>query len=124
MLGRFATVREEVLVGASGPSEGVGQEMVRAGFGTAVLADLDNLKVVNDRHGHPIGDKLIRRAADVLRSTLRPYDKLYRWGGDEFLLLLTCTFKEAVITISWLLPPMTLPSPALVPPTVLLAEVT
>jgi diguanylate cyclase (GGDEF)-like protein len=67
--------------------EGVGLEMAKATFGTVVMADIDNLKQVNDQHGHLVGDLLIRRAADVLRSALRPYDKLYRWGGDEFLLV-------------------------------------
>lgn len=67
--------------------EGVGLEMARATFGTVVIADIDNLKIVNDTHGHAVGDILIRRCADVLRSALRPYDKLYRWGGDEFLLV-------------------------------------
>ena len=69
-------------------AEGVGLDMVRSAFGTVVIADLDNLKHVNDRLGHTAGDDLIRRCADVLRATLRPYDKLYRWGGDEFLLIL------------------------------------
>src|ERR1043166_9171671 len=68
--------------------EGVGLEMVRATYGVAVIADLDNLKTVNDRYGHTIGDQVLRHCADVLRSSLRPYDKLYRWGGDEFLLLI------------------------------------
>ena len=67
--------------------EGVGLEMARATFGVVVMADIDNLKQVNDQHGHVVGDLLIRRCADVLRSALRPYDKLYRWGGDEFLLI-------------------------------------
>jgi diguanylate cyclase (GGDEF)-like protein len=67
--------------------EGVGLEMAKATFGTVVMADIDNLKQVNDQHGHVVGDLLIRRCADVLRSALRPYDKLYRWGGDEFLLV-------------------------------------
>ena len=67
--------------------EGVGLEMARATFGTVVIADIDNLKQVNDQHGHAVGDLVIRKCADVLRSALRPYDKLYRWGGDEFLLI-------------------------------------
>lgn len=68
-------------------AEGVGLEMVRATFGTVLLADLDNLKFVNDRYGNAAGDELLRRCADIVRATLRPYDKLYRWGGDEFLLI-------------------------------------
>ena len=63
-------------------------EMARGTFGTVVIADLDNLKAVNDAFGHAAGDRLLRQCADLLRSTLRPYDKLYRWGGDEFLLVI------------------------------------
>lgn len=68
--------------------EGVGLEMARGTFGTVVIADLDNLKAVNDAYGHAAGDRLLRQCADCLRVALRPYDKLYRWGGDEFLLVL------------------------------------
>jgi diguanylate cyclase (GGDEF)-like protein len=68
-------------------AEGVGLEMIRATFGTVVIADVDKLKLMNDRFGHSAGDRLLRRCADALRGTLRPYDKLYRWGGDEFLLV-------------------------------------
>jgi len=69
-------------------AQGVGLEMARGTFGTVVIADLDNLKAVNDAFGHAAGDQLLRQCADLLRSTLRPYDKLYRWGGDEFLLVI------------------------------------
>ena len=69
-------------------AQGVGLEMARGTFGTVVIADLDNLKAVNDTYGHAAGDRLLRQCADLLRSTLRPYDKLYRWGGDEFLLVI------------------------------------
>ena len=69
-------------------AQGVGLDMARGTFGTVVIADLDNLKAVNDSYGHATGDRLLRQCADLLRSTLRPYDKLYRWGGDEFLLLI------------------------------------
>jgi diguanylate cyclase (GGDEF)-like protein len=78
-------------------AEGVGLEMVRATFGTVVLADLDNLKTVNDRFGHAAGDRLLRRCADVIRATLRPYDKLYRWGGDEFLLIVPSARSSDVL---------------------------
>lgn len=69
-------------------AQGVGLEMARGTFGTVVIADLDNLKAVNDTLGHGAGDQLLRLCADMLRGTLRPYDKLYRWGGDEFLLVI------------------------------------
>jgi diguanylate cyclase (GGDEF)-like protein len=68
--------------------QGVGLEMARGTFGTVVIADLDNLKAVNDAFGHAAGDRLLRQCSDLLRSTLRPYDTLYRWGGDEFLLVI------------------------------------
>lgn len=77
-------------------SQGVGLEMARATFGTVVIADLDNLKAVNDAYGHAAGDRLLRQCADLLRSTLRPYDKLYRWGGDEFLLVIPSARGEDV----------------------------
>ena len=69
-------------------AQGVGLDMARATFGTVVIADLDNLKAVNDAYGHAAGDQLLRQCAELLRGTLRPYDKLYRWGGDEFLLII------------------------------------
>ena len=78
-------------------AEGVGLEMVRATFGTVVIADLDNLKRANDQHGHAVGDQLIRRCAEVLRGALRPYDKLYRWGGDEFLVVLPSAHASNVL---------------------------
>jgi len=43
---------------------------------------------VNDIHGHPVGDDVLREFASVLRSTVRDSDLAGRWGGEEFLLLL------------------------------------
>jgi len=56
--------------------------------GSVFIFDLDNLKRVNDSHGHEAGDELLRYFVLALRGGLRPADQLYRWGGDEFLLLL------------------------------------
>jgi diguanylate cyclase (GGDEF)-like protein len=78
-------------------ADGVGLEVVRATFGTVVMADIDNLKRANDRYGHSIGDQLIRYCAEVLRRELRPTDKLYRWGGDEFLLVLPSAHLSEVL---------------------------
>jgi diguanylate cyclase len=69
-------------------AEGLGLEQAGAVNGAVAVIDLDNLKPVNDSHGHEIGDALIRLAADAMTSRLRSTDKLYRWGGDEFLVVL------------------------------------
>ncbi|MFI5254415.1 MAG: GGDEF domain-containing protein [Candidatus Limnocylindrales bacterium] len=53
-----------------------------------VSADLDGLKAVNDRFGHPVGDALIKAAANLLRSATRDGDLVARVGGDEFQVLL------------------------------------
>lgn len=55
----------------------------------AVLsADVDDLKTINDEHGHAAGDAALKAAADLLRFTLRPTDVVCRIGGDEFVALL------------------------------------
>ena len=64
--------------------------------GQLVLAmlDLDHFKPINDKQGHAMGDRALRAFAAVALSTLRDVDILARWGGDEFLLLLTDTSLE------------------------------
>lgn len=47
--------------------------------------DVDDLKSVNDSLGHVAGDLLLRRVVDAVRSHVRPYDLIVRYGGDEFL---------------------------------------
>lgn len=69
-------------------AEGVGLETARAGYGAVMMFDLDDLKRINDSFGHSAGDALLCHLTDALRAVLRPSDKLYRWGGDEFLLVL------------------------------------
>ena len=53
-----------------------------------VLADLDDFKLINDRHGHQVGDEVLRRFADVLRENVRDFDLPVRYGGEEFAVLL------------------------------------
>ncbi len=50
------------------------------------MMDLDNFKTVNDIHGHALGDRVLITIARYIMARLRPYDKLFRYGGDEFLL--------------------------------------
>ncbi len=54
-----------------------------------VLADLDDFKHVNDQHGHPAGDAVLREFARRLRHTVREIDLAARWGGEEFCLILS-----------------------------------
>jgi diguanylate cyclase (GGDEF)-like protein/putative nucleotidyltransferase with HDIG domain len=61
-----------------------------------VLLDLDDFKVINDDHGHLAGDRALQEVARVLRETTRPYDTCIRYGGDEFVVLLSsCGGAEA-----------------------------
>ncbi len=56
-----------------------------------LMCDLDHFKEINDRHGHTVGDRAIARFAGALRQHLRQSDLIFRFGGDEFLLLLPAT---------------------------------
>jgi len=49
--------------------------------------DLDRFKAVNDMHGHGLGDRVLASAVSCVTEHLRPYDKVFRYGGDEFLVL-------------------------------------
>ena len=55
---------------------------------SVLVGDLDGFKDINDRFGHLEGDRLLRGVADSLRDALRRPDVAYRWGGDEFALIL------------------------------------
>lgn len=50
--------------------------------------DVDDFKFINDNYGHLIGDKILSMIANTLKSNVRPADKVFRWGGDEFALIL------------------------------------
>ena len=61
----------------------------RGGHPAAVLMlDLDHFKAINDTHGHPVGDTVLREVAEILRNALRAQDLPGRYGGEEFGVLL------------------------------------
>jgi diguanylate cyclase (GGDEF)-like protein/PAS domain S-box-containing protein len=72
---------------------------VRYGHSYCVLlCDLDRFKALNDRHGHQAGDRVLRAVADTLRRESRTSDGVYRYGGEEFLVLLAeQTLERALI---------------------------
>jgi len=65
---------------------------------STIMIDLDNLKHINDAHGHQAGDEVLKRVASVIESQVRRIDTSVRYGGDEFLILLPeANLKDATI---------------------------
>ena len=64
------------------------------------MLDLDHFKKINDKFGHPIGDKLLAEVAELIRSKLRPQDIPNRYGGEEFVILLPSCDVDCALTIA------------------------
>ncbi len=60
------------------------------------MLDVDDFKKANDRYGHLVGDQVLEMITRSLESTLRSLDAIIRWGGDEFVLLLSNTGEEGL----------------------------
>ena len=56
---------------------------------SVLVMDIDEFKSINDRFGHPVGDRALRDVAHVLRCAIRPYDSCVRYAGDEFVVVLS-----------------------------------
>lgn len=71
-------------------------ELVKRGIQQCCLAlmDIDHFKPINDTYGHMAGDHALSTTANYIIGHIRPYDKLFRYGGDEFLILLQNTDQE------------------------------
>jgi diguanylate cyclase (GGDEF)-like protein len=65
-----------------------------------LIIDLDYLKVVNDRFGHPSGDLVIRTVAETIRVSCREFDFAARYGGEEFVVILPETELAAAVTVA------------------------
>ena len=78
----------DLLAGADGRPTGV------------IMVDLDHFKSVNDNHGHPAGDALLQQAAALIRDNVRPLDHVYRYGGEEFCVVLPETPDDEALQVA------------------------
>lgn len=92
------------LLNRRGMTERIEVEIIRAkreGKRLGLLwLDADHFKVINDTHGHAVGDQALSIIGDSIRSTLRPYDCASRWGGDEFMVMLVDADDAQLRTIA------------------------
>lgn len=69
-------------------------------FGALILADIDRFKTINDRFGHPVGDRIIQIVASILRSTVNPDTFVARTGGEEFAIIVEGCGEDATFRIA------------------------
>ena len=65
-----------------------------------IILDIDSMKTVNDSHGHPAGDKLISQFSIILKNVIRQSDYAFRYGGDEFAVLLPQTTIDSAMHVA------------------------
>ena len=65
-----------------------------------IMIDLDHFKAVNDRHGHPAGDVVLREAAALIRASIRDPDICARYGGEEFAVILPKTHMSGALVVA------------------------
>jgi diguanylate cyclase (GGDEF)-like protein len=68
--------------------EEIGRAQRTGGLLSCLLIDLDDFKLVNDHHGHPAGDAMLREVVSALVGEFRAFDRVARYGGDEFVVIL------------------------------------
>ena len=64
------------------------------------MFDIDHFKSVNDSYGHPAGDRVLSQFAQLLKNAVRDIDRLGRYGGEEFMVLLPGTVLDAAVTFA------------------------
>jgi two-component system cell cycle response regulator len=65
-----------------------------------IICDIDKFKLVNDNYGHQAGDSVLKEFAQLLKSEAREIDRVGRYGGEEFLLILSGTVLDAAVTFA------------------------
>ena len=77
------------------------EEMHRSGLRVgALMVDIDEFKLINDRFGHTTGDEVLRAVAQTLVESVRPLDVVGRWGGDEFVVVATHVSERGLATVA------------------------
>jgi diguanylate cyclase (GGDEF)-like protein len=65
-----------------------------------IISDIDHFKAVNDTYGHPVGDKVLKKVAEMLSLSARRTDVVARYGGEEFALLMEETGAQGALLIA------------------------
>ena len=65
-----------------------------------IIMDIDDFKVINDTHGHKVGDEILKEFADILKSVTRKSDFLGRWGGEEFIIICSDIKKDQALAVA------------------------
>jgi len=85
-------------------SQRIEEEIARANRNKSsfafLLCDLDNFKTVNDSLGHQVGDEVLKEAANTFRDSIRGVDLVFRWGGDEIVVILENGSREGILVVS------------------------
>ncbi|NEY71933.1 sensor domain-containing diguanylate cyclase [Bacillus mesophilus] len=69
-------------------NEMIAKSMKTDAFGSFILIDLDNFKLVNDQYGHQVGDNVLKQVAEIIKDNIREFDVGARWGGEELAIYL------------------------------------
>jgi len=85
---------DEALAGAMASADETDQPL------SLIIADIDHFKRFNDRHGHLIGDRLLRFVANTLREAVKGQDRVARYGGEEFAVILPATGVHGALTVA------------------------
>jgi diguanylate cyclase (GGDEF)-like protein len=85
---------DEVLAREFGQSQRAGRPL------SVMLMDVDHFKRINDQHGHPGGDAVLRSLGEILKGSLRPEDLAARYGGEEFAVMLRNTYATQLLPVA------------------------
>jgi len=94
------TASRDPLTGAANRREGERQIIDRINVGAKfciILLDLIRFKLINDRMGHLAGDEVLRQFTYRLQGAVRDGDVVCRWGGDEFVVVMSCSLSDAMM---------------------------